>query len=266
MMDRIYAAFELPMRGGDNLAPLSESSATPSSGADLIWTRLPQVQINRMQAAKERIVTIDRTDHAHFSFDILRTKILKIMRQNNWTSIAITSPTLGCGKTVVSLNLAFSLASLSDVRTVLLDLDLRQPKVARVLGIEHPPSLEDFLKGEAPIEQTFTRFGDNLAIGANAQPVAHAAELLHGRDVGTRIAELKDELNPNLIIFDLPPMLVNDDVLAFLPHVDCAVLVAAAETSTISEIDICERTLREESNVVGVVLNKCQYEPEKYGY
>lgn len=207
-----------------------------------------------------------RTDQARYTFDILRTKVLKLVRDNNWTSVAITSPTSGCGKTLTSLNLAFSLAGLMDFRTVLIDLDLRQPKIAKTLGIEQVPSMESFLNNETSIEQMFVRYGENLAVGADRFPVSHPAELLHRQGIKPVLEELKTKLRPDLILFDLPPMLANDDVLAFLPNVDCVILVVAAEASTISEIEICERTLRQECNLLGVVLNKCQYEPAKYGY
>jgi hypothetical protein len=55
-------------------------------------------------------------------------------------------------------------------------------------------------------------------------------------------------------------------VLAFHQHYDCALLVAAAEVSTLDEIDKCERELAEHTNVMGVILNKCRYTTEKYGY
>ena len=49
--------------------------------------------------ARNRIVTFADTDPAHATFDMMRTKILRMLRQNGWTSVAITSPTNGCGKT-----------------------------------------------------------------------------------------------------------------------------------------------------------------------
>ena len=61
-------------------------------------------------------------------------------------------------------------------------------------------------------------------------------------------------------------MLSSDDVMAFVPNVDCAILVVAAESTTLREADICERDLAEKTNVLGVVLNKCRYTPDKYGY
>ena len=69
-----------------------------------------------------------------------------------------------------------------------------------------------------------------------------------------------------MVVFDLPPMLASDDVMAFVPNVDCAILVVAAESTTPREADVCERDLSEKTNVVGVVLNKCRYTPDKYGY
>ena len=68
------------------------------------------------------------------------------------------------------------------------------------------------------------------------------------------------------MIFDMPPLLVGDDALAFIGHVDCVLLVAAAETTTIKEIDTCERELAAHTNVLGVVLNKCRYPDRHYGY
>lgn len=249
------------------LAPFPEAATLPPpSLSDAAWTRLESVRLNRKHIAQRRIVTLDRTDRAHFTFDILRTKILKLMRENNWTSVAITSPTAGCGKTVVTTNLAFSFANLNDCRTVLVDLDLRQPQVGRMLGLQQDHSMERFLTGRCSLEDTFVRCGNNLVVSANCHVVSHAAELLQGPGIEPVLLRLRDSLKPNVMLFDLPPMLVSDDVSAFLPHVDCVLLVVAAELSTLREVDMCERTLAEESNLLGVVLNKCQYEPEKYGY
>ncbi|MCB8818931.1 CpsD/CapB family tyrosine-protein kinase [Microvirga rosea] len=234
--------------------------------SELVWRRLASASLDKKRAAQRRIVTLDRLEGATFRFDILRTKILRTLRQKNWTSIAITSPTPGCGKTLLALNLAFSFANLKECRTALVDLDLRRPQVGNVLGIEKPSSMEGFLKGDNSIEEVFLRYGENLAVGANACVVPYAAELLQSSEAATAIKNLKDKLRPNVLIFDLPPMLVNDDVLAFLPNVDCVILVAAAESSTFNEVDICERSLSQQTDVLGVVLNKCHFSPEEFGY
>ena len=68
------------------------------------------------------------------------------------------------------------------------------------------------------------------------------------------------------MIYDLPPMLQSDDVMAFLPHLDCVLLVAGAEKSRLDEVDKCEKDLAEHTNVLGVALNLCRYMAEDFGY
>lgn len=230
------------------------------------WLSLPELRVERGLFARNRLVAADRVDPAHSAFDMLRTKLMQRLRQNNWKSVAITSPTPACGKTFVSLNLAFSLAHQKDCRTALVDLDLRRPQVAKALGIKDAAPMEAFLKGDSAIRDTFRRYGENLAIAANKHPVEFAAELLQSTEAKEQLQSLHQTMTPDVLLFDLPPMLSNDDVLAFLPNVDCVVLVAAAEHSTLNEVDICEQELAANTNVVGVVLNKCRYTLGKYGY
>lgn len=241
--------------------------ACPRAGTETIWERLPPLRTDARRLALNRIVTTtSRPNPAHAAFDIIRTKLLQELTQHNWTTVGITSPTAGCGKTVVALNLAFSLANQKECRTILVDLDLKRPQLANTLGIEAPQPLARFLMGEIDIGDVFLRHGNNLAIGANKQTVSFSAELLQSRETVRVIEEMRQRMSPHVILFDMPPMLSNDDVLAFLPHVDCAILVAAAEQSTLDEVDVCEQELSERTNVLGVVLNKCRFSPEKYGY
>jgi protein-tyrosine kinase len=110
------------------------------------------------------------------------------------------------------------------------------------------------------------RYGDSLAIGTNAQSVRNSAELLMDAKTGEGIAAIKRAFLPDVIVYDLPPMLQSDDVMAFLPQLDCVLLVAGAEKSRLDEVDKCEQELAEQTNVLGVVLNKCRYTGADYGY
>jgi len=268
-MEHIHAALQKAKHQRDvQSSPVPSEQPSPrfSPGSEAIWAGLRSFDIDGELAAANRIVTLNRSDLAYLQFDMLRTKVLQLLRQNNWTTIAITSPTPACGKTVVGLNLAFSLAHYKECRTVLIDLDMRRPQVGKVLGMTDPPSIGNFLRGQSEIEDVLLRYGDNLAIGANGVPEPFATELLQSPEATRALKGLKRKLQPNVIICDLPPMLANDDVMAFLPLVDCVILVAAAEKSTFGEVDVCEQELSEKSKVLGVVLNKCRYVPEKYGY
>ena len=69
---------------------------------------------------------------------------------------------------------------------------------------------------------------------------------------------MRQSLAPDIILYDMPSMLSSDDVVAFLPNVDCAILVVAAEKTTFEELDACERELSERTNLLGVVMNNCR--------
>lgn len=230
------------------------------------WMELSPIQPDRRVMAQNRIVTATRSDTGYIAVDILRTKVMKTMREKGWTRLALTSPSAGCGKSTLALNLAFSLARQSALRLLLLDLDLRAPQIARLLGCRQAPAIEAFLHGRATMRESLLRLGDGFAVAPNSTPVANPAELLHELTTSTFLADISRRLGLELIIIDLPPMLANDDVLAILPAIDGVLLVAGAEQSGFNEIDVCERDLAQEDKLVGVVLNKCRFDPAKYGY
>lgn len=251
--------------------PLGAASAAPAPAQDpaaelaATWTALPALKVDAARLREHHVVTLTSGGEAA-PFDALRTRTLQQMRTNNWHSLAITSPGPGCGKSTVALNLAFSLARQADLRVILLELDLRRPSLARTLGLHSEASLADVLKGRAPFEAAARRHGDNLAIAVNLAPVRSPAELLSAPQVPGILADIRKRYAPDLVIFDLPPMMVNDDTIAFLPQVDCALLVAAAEITGVKEIDTCEREIAAQTNVLGIALNKCRYMEADYGY
>ena len=278
-MERIQAAIQkakeqrgeamLPAGAGTAPGPLAaarQSRAGQALPTGPAWAELEAFEPDPQVMARNRIVTFADTDPAHTTFDMIRTKILRVLRQNGWTSIGITSPTSGCGKTTACLNIAFSLAHQPDVRTVLVDLDLRRPAVAGHIGLTQPQSMASVLQGTRPPEENFVRYGETLAIGTNTTGMRSAAEILLNTATTQGVAAIKAAFQPDVLLYDLPPMLQSDDVMAFLPHLDCVLLIAAAERSRLDEVDKCEQELSEQTQVLGVVLNKCRYGGEDYGY
>jgi Mrp family chromosome partitioning ATPase len=229
------------------------------------WEALAPFEPSARRMARQRIVSFADTDPAHSAFDLLRGRILRTLRQNGWRALGITSPGPDCGKTTCALNLAFSFAREPGLRTVLVDLDLRRPGVARLLGLSAPPAMAAVLHGQRPVAESFVRYGDALAIGGNAAPVRNATEVLLDPATAGGVAALQEALEPDVILYDLPPVSAGDDVSAFLPHLDAVLVVAAAGQTRLDEIDRCEQALAEQTNVLGVVLNKCRYTEGRYG-
>ena len=167
---------------------------------------------------------------------------------------------------MISANLALSLARTGDLRVVLVDLDLRKPSLARTLGIHPPATVRQFLNDEVRAEDCFVSISPSVFVGLNGGALNHSSEAIRSPRMDEFLEFIETRLAPDLVLFDMPPMGSGDDVLTFLPHVDSMILVAAAGTTTIAEIDECERSLAEQDKFCGVVLNKGEMPSKDYYY
>lgn len=244
--------------------PSNKSSET----VDVAWADIPIFAPDEKLLKRNLIMTYDGETGAR-DFDVLRTRILQQMRANNWHRLAITSPGPSSGKSTLALNLAFSLARQPDQRTILAEIDMRRPSLAKSLGLRRAQGFDKVLRGESSFVDQAVRVGDNLTIATNERPVRAAAELLQSEATGAALDEIQALYDPTVMLFDMPPMGVSDDVMAFLGYVDCVILLAAAGETTIKQIDACERDIATQTNVMGVILNKCRYmdkTEDYYGY
>lgn len=244
-------------------APLPTPIANPAR----VWESLGPLQLSLDHLVGNGLFPASSTEPAAAAFDQLRSRLLHGLAQKGWRRVAITSPTHGCGKSFVATNLALALARRPGSRTVLLDLDLRRPRLADLLGVKDAPALEDFLTGEQPLESLFRRFGRTLALGLNGTPVEMASERLHSPDTPLALAAMTEQLDPEVVICDLPPALVSDDVLAMAPALDAVLLVTDGTKSSPDEIRACERMFDSRLPLLGVVLNRAQDKSaRRYGY
>ena len=195
-----------------------------------------------MRSKSGTTLFLEASSHpAATAFDILRTRLLRGLAEKGWKRIAVTSPTHGCGKSFVATNPAFSLARRPASRTLLMDFDLRHPEIAQILGVKDDISLGEFLAGDQPLETAFRRFGYTLALGLNTRPINKASETLHDPDTVVALAAMIEQLDPEVVIYDVPPALVNDDLLALGPSLDAVLLVTDGTRTSPEEI----RALRE---------------------
>lgn len=223
---------------------------------DIVYTqtRVHKPDADHLEA--NRIVSARKIDSRAVAFDMLRTKILSAMAANGWRTLAITSPTPGCGKTTVAINLAISIARQPDHTALLVDFDLRKPKVLSYLGLPKENSLFDCIVGRCRVSEAMINPGiPRFVVLGNSRPVAHASEMLTGPNVKELVADLRERYARRIVIFDMPPVHSADDTMAFLPQVDCVLLVIASGVSTKADVEECQHVLAP-GNLVGVALNK----------
>ena len=229
------------------------------------WDLLTPFEPNPDLLLKNRIMTLHAQTTSN-PFDILRTKVFLLMRQNGWKRMAITSPTKSCGKTTTACNLAVGFSRQRELKTMLFDMDLRRPGVANLMGRKPSHGIRDVLNGNVSARDQMMRLRTNVALSMARGPVADPTQVMLADTTSQMFDDVQEEFEPDVMIFDLPPMLVTDDARAFLKNVDCALIVARAEQTRVSQLDICEREVAEHTNVLGVMLNNCRHVSDEEEY
>ena len=239
-----------------NGASANGASASGGLDSDVHYRQTAVVELDEAQLERQRIVAHRKSHPASLSFDLLRTQVLHKMLENGWRTLAVTSPTSASGKTVVAINLAIGIAQQTNRTSLLIDLDLRRPRVAGSLGLKRTVSLNQVLSGDARVEEAMVNPGiARLVVLPTQQPVPNSAEVLASSKVAVLISELREKYSDRIVIVDLPPVLAADDVLAILPRIDCVMLVVGNGTSTRKEIEESMTRLAK-FNILGVVFNK----------
>ena len=247
-------------------AILNEAVQTGNDDTNIKYEQTRIVTLNHEHLAKNRIVAFNKNNNLSLGFDILRTQVIKKMVKNGWSTIAITSPIPACGKTMVSINLAMSIAHHTNRTSMLVDFDLRRPSVAKYLGLTTSPSLNDVLAGEASVAESLVNPGlERFVVLPTAIPVKHPSEVLSSSKVTNLITEFRDRYAERIVIFDLPPLLGTDDAMIMLSQVDCVLIVVG--DGMVSNTDLTE-TLRyvDSEKLLGTILNKSKRMQFNRGY
>lgn len=247
-------------------AAVAHPNPNASDDVAAAWEALETLDLPPDDKMDTRRIVALRSGSASSAFDMLRTRIHNIMHDKGWRRMVITSPTLGCGKTTLSANLLASFGRQTDLRTILLELDMRRPALGKLIGNKSPSGqgIEGVLTGQSAFADEGKRLGQNAAICVATAPAKHSSELLQGRRAQEILTEIETVYDPSIVIFDMPPILAADDTVGFLTQADCALIVAEAGRSTASEIDSTERLLAERTEVLGVVLNKSRHQDTGY--
>ena len=251
--------------------PVEGRRTTKPADGDLdeLWGVFPSLEIDKRRLEKRRLLSYEG-GAAAAPFDLLRTKLIRAAQTENWRRIAIVSPGAGAGKTTTMVNLAFSLGRQPDLRTIAVDFDMRRPALHQVLGQTPKQGMADVIYGRIGFDQHGRRLNRNLVFGMNDRPARNSSEILQSHQTEALVTALEETFRPDYILFDMPPMLSTDDTYGFLSRVDAALIVVEAERTPMAQIDVVERQVADVTNVLGVVLNKCNYtdgvHAADYGY
>jgi capsular exopolysaccharide synthesis family protein len=199
-------------------------------------------------------------------FGTLRSRLYQIAAARPLRRVLVTSSLPGEGKTFVATNLAQSIVRQPDKRVLVIDADLRAPRLHIALGAPIGPGLTDYLRGEAD-EYVVIQHGPaaNLCFLPSGRPVSNPSELLSSG----RMKKLLDLVTPvfDWVILDSPPALPIHDANILADLCDGALFVVRAGET---KYEIAEKGVLEfrGKNLLGVVLNQVDQSEgyEDYSY
>lgn len=201
-------------------------------------------------------------------FRSLRTNLLYLHEKKKSGRVTlVTSSIAGEGKSFVASNLGVALAA-SGRKTVILELDLRKPKIAMNFNIAEGPGLSDFLNGLASIDQ-ITRpsaLHPNLSIiGTGALP-ENPSELLEQIEIDELVEWLRSEYDD--VILDTPPIFLVTDAMIISRVADASLYVVRQNFSYRKHLGFIRKMYKEHKLPrMQIVFNAIQKRGEyKYGY
>jgi receptor protein-tyrosine kinase len=188
------------------------------------------------------------------AFRLLRTNLQFLNLDTRPRSLVITSAVPGEGKTSTATNLAIALAQTGQ-RVLLVDGDLRRPKVASVLGLERSVGLTTVLVGRSELQDSIQKHASSgIYLLASGPIPPNPTEVLQSHAAQS----LFDRLNQmfDMVIIDAPPLLPVSDAAIMARDVDGAILVVRHGKTTKDQLEQARLRLAQvDANLFGVAVN-----------
>ena len=236
-----------------NQPPKNSESPPQNGGTDTheFWT-FPSVPVS--VPSDSRLVSISENESLGAEkFRYLAVRLRQIQQARPLKKVLITSTIPEEGKSMVSGNLAVTLARRKQHKVLLLDGDLRRPALAREFGLAHLSGLSEYLQGEPkPITNIYRLDGAGLWFLPAGQPPENPLELMQSG----RLVELLEQLAAQFdwIIIDSPPILPLADTSVWTRNADGILLITREGTTQKRQLKRGLEALNQ-SKLLGVVLN-----------
>jgi capsular exopolysaccharide synthesis family protein len=237
------------------------------SGASPVLAEIPKFELPKKPKSDAHLVVADQPNSiAAEAFRMLRTSVMFLGIDKPLHTIQVTSALEGEGKSTVAANLAVAIAQ-TGKRAILVDLDLRRPKVHQFFGVSNRFGLTSIMLGESTISAATQRIEgiDQLAVLPSGEVPPNPSELL----ASPRLAEILKLLVGvvDVVIVDSAPVLPVADSLTIAGMVDGTMLVTMAGESSRRAVHRAFEVLQQvDARIIGTVLNRVDLEAAGYGY
>lgn len=227
---------------------------------------VPLYQNNDKMTQVEYVSHLDAKNQISEAYSSIRTLLLFSSAGKPPKIMMITSPLRGEGKTTTAVNTAITLTK-SNARVIIVDADMRRPRLHKVFKVDNSSGLSSFLSGNTEFSEELIKHTDIpwLDVLTSGPLPPNPAELLSSY----RFRDLIEGLNPlyNFILFDTPPMLGLADAAITSTQADGVILVVKSGNTPKEAAQQARKILDSvNAKVLGVVLNAINESNFKYGY
>ena len=235
------------------------------------YTGVPKINRKSLRNQEESIETskkfiIDKKTSFPVSeaYRKARTSIFYLPFENNCKKIVITSAVTNEGKSTTATNLSIMLAQ-ADKKVLLVDADMRRPKISKYLSLMQHDGLSEFLAGITSSLSIIKDEKTKVDIVSSGQSTSSAAELLASPRIDSFFAQI-DALGYDFVIIDSPPVNVVTDATVLSDKVDGYIIVSRAGHSDINETKTALASLEQiGAKVLGIIINNVDLKVEQYG-
>lgn len=226
-----------------------------------VLARLPKSRaLARRSSVPQRLPGVEQE-----AFRILRANLRYLHAGGELNSVLVTSPTVEEGKSTVSFNLAAAVAA-TGVRVLLIEGDLRKPRLARMLGLSRNFGLSALLSGkrqhleevvhQIPVSERMNGSGSarTMDVLLAGPPARNPSELLDSDRMREVLTEAEDRYD--LVIIDTPPATVVSDAIPLMKHVNAVLVVGRIGKLTANgAARLREQLEKVQAPTIGVVAN-----------
>lgn len=225
---------------------------------------------SRREPQEPTSVSRDLLAHTHpmssaaESLRTVRTNLMFMAGESPLRSLVVTSGSPREGKTTIATNLAISIAQ-SGKRVLIIDTDMRRPRLHQAFGVDGRPGLTNILVGDASLRDLVRQTEVPGLFMLPCGPVPpNPSELLHRerfQQLTREVAALYD-----FVIYDSPPLGPVTDAAVLARQVDGVVVVVKAQQTTTDSVRSLLRQLRDvRANIVGGIINGFDPRHSRYG-
>jgi non-specific protein-tyrosine kinase len=219
------------------------------------YTVSRSVTLNPQVLAANRCVGFQQDSREMEFYKVLRTQILQ-RTSGGGSTVMVTSALPGEGKTLTAINLALTFAKEFKQTALLVDCDLRQQQIHKMLGFPSEKGVVDYLLNNCPIQELFVWPGvEKMTVISGGKTVKDSSELLGSPGMKNLVTDMKNRYPDRYVFFDVPPLLTSADSLAFAPFVDYILVTVQAGQTSLQDVNKALRLLPGEK-VLGLVMNR----------